>query len=135
MNEQYPRIFSTLLACAAAVFVTAAASPAEPSAQADPYYRCMAAAGGNTKDLINCGIDEFERDDRVLGKTYLSVQKNLSPAKRRDLQMLQRRWVEARDRTCLQEEIEVGGTLGTITGQACLFAETNKRIAWLREFR
>lgn len=78
---------------------------------------------------------ELDRRSRVLDEKYRSIRKKLSPAKLRRLQILQKRWIEERKRKCLQEEREIDGTLGMMTGKACLVEETDKRIEWLKKFR
>ncbi|WP_221792510.1 lysozyme inhibitor LprI family protein [Aquisediminimonas sediminicola] len=99
------------------------------------YEQCMAsgdAGMGMTSGMMECNNIEFIRLDDILNKTYQSIRKTLNLAQKRQLQLLERRWIARRDQQCLAEMIEIGGTLGRLSGSGCMLDETEKRIQWLK---
>ena len=84
--------------------------------------------------MFDCGRNELSRQDEVLNDTYRAVRKNLAPAKQKQLQDLERRWIAQREKKCNAQADELGGQDGTLSWYGCMIAETEQRIAWLKDF-
>lgn len=82
--------------------------------------------------IFDCYRQELSRKDKQLNITYRAVRKNLTPAKQRELQVLERGWIAQRDKTCKAEAD--GSQDGQISWYGCLLQETERRIAWLKDF-
>ena len=84
--------------------------------------------------LFDCSSDELSRQDEVLNSTYRAVRKNLTSAKQKQLQDLQRQWIALRDKKCKTEADDLGGQDGTLAWYGCLMHENEQRIEWLKNF-
>jgi uncharacterized protein YecT (DUF1311 family) len=132
---------SSLLAAAGVLSIPAyaeeAASSTKQRSLSPAYEKCLntgEARMGVMPAMFDCSRDELSRQDEVLNNTYRSVRKSLSPAKQKQLQDLERRWIGQRDRKCKTEADEVGGQDGTVFWYGCLIRETERRIEWLKDF-
>jgi uncharacterized protein YecT (DUF1311 family) len=83
--------------------------------------------------MIDCDDKELARKNVILNRTYQATCKELNPAQRRNLVILERQWIAQRDQKCRAEAIEIGGQDGQISWYGCMIGETEKRIKWLEK--
>jgi uncharacterized protein YecT (DUF1311 family) len=126
------------MATGALIFAAhAAGSGLARTKPADGFARCLDSGDarmGVMPAIFDCYRDELARKDTLLNDTYGSVRKRLAPARQQQLRDLERRWIADRDRTCNAEQDKVGGQDGTVAFYGCHIQQTERRIAWLKDF-
>lgn len=83
-------------------------------------------------DLIICGQQSFEKVDAVLNEQYKKTQTSLSPADKKQLTDVQRKWVRFKEAYCedLYQAV-LPGAEAPIEKLACLAQTTNARLGEL----
>ena len=112
-----------------------------PAAQADDsdysgaYRSCMETAAGVTASMIDCIAVELQRQDQRLNTAYRQLQDTLKPARRKQLQAVQRLWLPFRDAQCRFVADPGGGTAARVAGNACMLEMTADRARALEHMQ
>jgi uncharacterized protein YecT (DUF1311 family) len=110
----------------------------EKSLDSPADNRCLDRSGGVTIDMRNCAAAEMDRLDVRLNQSYRAAISRLpNHAAKRGLRDLQRRWLATRWDAChrrIDEDPEMGGTLGLVVLDACEISEVQRRIVWLEGY-
>ncbi len=110
----------------------ALASGSEPSKQ---YSACMDAFGGVTVAMLDCIATETKHQDSRLNKAYKDVMGQISAERKQQLRQAQRLWIKYRDANCNFYFDPDGGTLATVSTNACFMSETTERANELEDFK
>lgn len=94
------------------------------SAALDP---CLEKAGGVTAKMIDCIGAETTVQDQRLNDAYKQAMVKLTPARQRELQAVQRLWLQFRDANCKFAQDPDGGTMAAVEGTGCVMAMTAER--------
>ena len=126
--------------CCAATLVLALA-PLAASAQSDEtllskqYSACMDRFSSSTADMVGCMTAEAKRQDKRLNVAYqAALQHQQSPERKKQLQEVQRLWVQYRDANCGFYLDPQGGTLARLAGNDCVMTSTAQRAKELEGF-
>ena len=124
--------------CAALVLALA---PLAASAQSDEtllskqYSACMDRFSSSTADMVGCMTAEAKRQDKRLNVAYqAALQQQQSPERKKQLQEVQRLWVQYRDANCGFYLDPQGGTLARLAGNDCVMTSTAQRAKELEGF-
>ena len=124
--------------CAALVLALA---PLAASAQSDEtllskqYSACMDRFSSSTADMVGCMTAEAKRQDKRLNVAYqAALQHQQSPERKKQLQEVQRLWVQYRDANCGFYLDPQGGTLARLAGNDCVMTSTAQRAKELEGF-
>ena len=91
------------------------------------YSVCMDKSGGVTSNMIDCIVDETNRQDVRLNKVYKAFMAELSAERRKQLQTAQRAWITYRDANCNFYFDPDGGTIARVNSNSCFMSETATR--------
>ena len=126
---------------AAAIALACLLAGISPAAQADDsdysgaYRSCMGTAAGVTASMIDCIAVELQRQDLRLNAAYRQLQDTLKPARRKQLQAVQRLWLPFRDAQCRFVADPGGGTAARVAGNACVLEMTAHRARELEQLQ
>ena len=91
------------------------------------FTKCMKASDITNQGMLACIYDEYKREDIRLNKNYRVFKKELSLKKQKELQSLQKLWIEYRDKKCDFYYDLTGGTIDRLNHALCLLETTKKR--------
>ena len=91
------------------------------------YSVCMDKSDGVTSNMIDCIVDETNRQDVRLNKVYKAFMAELSAERRKQLQTAQRAWITYRDANCNFYFDPDGGTIARVNSNSCFMSETATR--------
>ena len=112
----------------ATVVVAATPARAEDQSKYSPAFQpCLDAANGVTTDMVNCIGAEIEVQDKRLNAAYKAALAKQTAARRKELQTVQRLWVQFRDANCNFAFDPDGGTMAHIESTDCVLAMTEAR--------
>lgn len=86
------------------------------------FNKCMSKSGGITSVMLNCIGDETVRWKQRLDAAYRKTLNGASPRRKQMLERQHRAFVRRRTKTC--EELDQGGTLGTLADADCFMERT-----------
>jgi uncharacterized protein YecT (DUF1311 family) len=99
------------------------------------FSACMDKSGGVTVDMLNCIGEETKNQDIRLNKAYKEVTTQISPARKKQLQDVQRTWIKFRDANCNFYADPDGGTMATVNSNDCFMSATASRAKELEGFK
>ena len=111
--------------------VSGPAAAAEGPEYSGTYSACMDKAAGVTASMVECIGVELQRQDRRLNAAYGQLLETLTPQRRRQLQSVQRLWLQYRDANCRFQADPNGGTIARVAGSACHLEMTTDRASEL----
>jgi uncharacterized protein YecT (DUF1311 family) len=91
------------------------------------FDQCMDASNGVTVDMMNCGSEEFDYQDKRLNAAYKHLRQVLLPTDWEAVRNGQRKWLADMDKACQGDEEVKGGTLEMIEFMACKLDRTVRR--------
>jgi len=80
---------------------------------------CIDRSNGVTAEMLDCIGAETKRQDVRLNKAYKDVMASLTPARKKQLQEVQRVWIKYRDVNCNFYADPDGGTLAALSSHDC----------------
>jgi uncharacterized protein YecT (DUF1311 family) len=114
-----------VLALLAALGVAPArAADDEPS---PALRKCLDAAGGVTNAVVTCIGTEVKVQDKRLNAAYKGAFATITPEQQKQLQTVQRLWIQYRDANCRLIFDLAGGTVGHVDGTDCVLMMTTRR--------
>ena len=123
--------------CAALVLALA---PLAASAQSDEtllskqYSACMDRFSSSTADMVGCMTAETKRQDTRLNAAYQAAMALQTPERKKQLQQVQRLWIQYRDANCGFYMDPQGGTLARLSANDCVMTSTAQRAKELEGF-
>lgn len=91
------------------------------------YSACMDRAGGVTIEMLDCIAEELNTQDARLNGAYQQLRSQLSAERKKELQVVQRQWIQYRDANCQFYHDPEGGTLHRVMANECMLRETAER--------
>jgi uncharacterized protein YecT (DUF1311 family) len=88
---------------------------------------CLDKAGGVTTEMVNCIGAEAEIQDKRLNAAYQKALAALTPARKKELQTVQRLWLQFRDANCSFAFDPDGGTMAHVESSGCVMTMTAQR--------
>lgn len=88
---------------------------------------CMDRSSGVTSSMIDCLEAESKRQGTRLNKAYKELMDQVSPERKKQLQVAQGAWVTFRDENCDFYEDPEGGTMATVSANDCFMSATAAR--------
>jgi uncharacterized protein YecT (DUF1311 family) len=117
-----------IAAVVATTIVAAAPGRAEDQSKYSPAFQpCLDKANGVTTDMVNCIGIEIEVQDKRLNAAYKAAMAKQNSARKKELQNVQRLWVQYRDANCGFAFDPDGGTMAHIETTNCVLAMTEER--------
>ncbi len=117
------RVLGLLLVSALVPTSSRAAEPApSPALEA-----CLDKAAGVTTEMVNCIGAEIAVQDKRLNAAYKQAMAKQTPARQKELQGVQRLWLQYRDATCKFAFDPDGGTLAHVESTDCVLTMTQQR--------
>ena len=116
-----PAVLVTLLLLAAGA---ARAGEAKLSPALDS---CLEKAGGVTTEMVNCIGAEIAVQDKRLNAAYKSALAKQTTARQKELQAVQRLWIQYRDANCKFAFDPDGGTMAHVESTGCVMTMTAER--------
>ena len=123
--------------CAALVLALA---PLAASAQSDEtllskqYSACMDRFSSSTADMVGCMTAETKHQDTRLNAAYQAAMALQTPERKKQLQQVQRLWIQYRDANCGFYMDPQGGTLARLSANDCVMTSTAQRAKELEGF-
>jgi uncharacterized protein YecT (DUF1311 family) len=99
------------------------------------FSACMEQSGGVTVSMLTCIGAETARQDTRLNKAYKDIIAQMSPARKKQLQDAQRRWIKYRDANCQFYADPEGGTAASVNAASCVMTATAGRSKELEGFK
>ena len=96
---------------------------------------CIDRSNGVTAEMLDCIGVETKRQDVRLNKAYKDVMASLTPARKKQLQEVQRVWIKYRDVNCNFYADPDGGTIATVNSNDCFMSATASRAKELEGFK
>lgn len=130
-----PLLFKTF--CAAVVLGCTGHAAGAQNADAllsKQYAACMGQRTGTTADLVDCTTAETQRQDARLNQAYKAAMAQQSPERKKQLQAVQRLWLQFRDANCGFYADPDGGTLARLGANDCMLTLTAQRARELEGF-
>lgn len=91
------------------------------------FSNCMDKSNGVTSSMIDCLEAESKRQSNRLNKAYKQLTDQLSPQRKKQLELAQGAWVTFRDENCDFYEDPEGGTTATVSANDCFMSATAAR--------
>jgi uncharacterized protein YecT (DUF1311 family) len=88
---------------------------------------CMDKSNGVTSSMIDCLESESKRQGTRLNKAYKELMDQVSPQRKKQLQVAQDAWVNYRDENCDFYEDPEGGTMALVSANDCFMSATAAR--------
>ncbi len=98
------------------------------------YTACMGQRTGTTADMTDCTTAEHKRQDMRLNQAFKAAMALQSPARKKQLQTVQRLWLQFRDANCDFYADPDGGTLARLGANECMMTLTAQRAQELEGF-
>ena len=90
------------------------------------WKRCLDKSGGVTASMLDCNSAEWDREDKRLNKVYGNVMSKLSPDRKKQLQTVQRLWIQYTRANCDFWDDPDSGTAANLAASSCrLKAQTD----------
>jgi uncharacterized protein YecT (DUF1311 family) len=89
--------------------------------------QCLDKAAGVTTEMVNCIGAETEIQDKRLNAAYQKALTTLTPARQKELQAVQRLWLQYRDANCKFAFDPDGGTMAHVESTGCFMTMTAER--------
>lgn len=89
--------------------------------------QCLDKAAGVTTEMVNCIGAETEIQDKRLNAAYQKALAVLTPARQKELQAVQRLWLQYRDADCKFAFDPDGGTMAHVESTGCFMTMTAER--------
>lgn len=121
-------IFSFLL-------VFSGAAMAREARLSSAFSSCMDKSDGVTAGMIDCINAEHKRQDTRLNKAYKVLIAEQTPARKKELQDVQRLWLKYRDANCAFYYDPDGGSMARINANSCVMDMTADRALELENMR
>lgn len=96
---------------------------------------CIDRSNGVTAEMLDCIGAETKRQDVRLNKAYKDVMASLTPARKKQLQEVQRVWIKYRDVNCNFYADPDGETLAALSSHDCFMSATASRAQELEGFK
>ena len=118
-----------------AALLLAAARPvmADNLGLTQQFSDCVDESGGVTVAMLNCIAAETERQDARLNKAYQKLMSQLSAARKKELETVQRLWSQYRDAKCNFYADPDGGTSAVVRVNDCFMSTTAARAKELED--
>lgn len=130
---------TTLRSLCITLAITFAGAPlvafAADAPQTRQYTACMDKTGTTTAGMVDCTSAETKRQDARLNIAYKALIADLSPARKTQLQEVQRAWIKFRDANCVFYADPDGGTMAVVEGNMCVMTTTTERARELEELK
>jgi uncharacterized protein YecT (DUF1311 family) len=127
-NVVKPGIRGTLAAAALLAGTLAAASARAGEPQFSPALdTCLDKAKGVTADMVDCIGAEIAVQDKRLNDAYKAAIAKLTPRRQKELQGVQRLWLQFRDANCKFAYDPDGGTMAHVESTGCIMSMTAER--------
>ena len=99
------------------------------------YAMCIEKAGLADHLILDCVIDEYQRQDALLNNIYKQLLSRVPSEKRERLKTLQRKWISYRDESCdlLGDFVGTEGSLAKREPMECQARLTAERVAELKK--
>ena len=88
---------------------------------------CMDKSNGVTSNMIDCLVAESNRQDARVNKTYKELMDQVSPQRKKQLEIAQGAWITFRDENCKFYYDPEGGTIATVNANDCFMSATAAR--------
>ena len=88
---------------------------------------CMDKSNGVTSNMIDCLAAESKRQGTRLNKAYKELMDQVSPERKKQLQVAQGAWITYRDENCKFYYDPEGGTIATVNANDCFMSATAAR--------
>lgn len=91
------------------------------------FDSCMNRSGGVTIGMIECMVQETEKQDARLNREYKKIMSQLSDERKKTLLVAQRAWIRYRDSNCAFYADPEGGTMARVLANSCVMSMTAER--------
>ena len=98
------------------------------------YTQCLQHAL-NEYDAVACTEQERKQQDKKLSNTYKKVMNSLTSSRQKDLQRVQRLWIQYTDAKCSFFYHKQSGSAGLGAAAQCKLNETIRRTLELKEIQ
>lgn len=88
---------------------------------------CMDKSNGVTSNMIDCLVAESNRQDARVNKAYKELMDQVSPQRKKQLEISQGAWITYRDENCQFYYDPEGGTIATVNANDCFMSATAAR--------
>jgi uncharacterized protein YecT (DUF1311 family) len=116
----------TLLAGGLALVLPVVCAAGDPTFS-PAFQPCLDKAGGVTTEMVNCIGAEADLQDKRLNAAYKKAMTVLTPARQKELQGVQRLWLQYRDAKCKFAFDPDGGTMAHVESADCMLTMTAER--------
>ena len=99
------------------------------------FSSCMDKSDGVTTSMIDCIGVEHKRQDARLNKAYKVLLSAQTPARKKELQDVQRLWLKYRDANCAFYYDPDGGSMARLNANSCMMDMTAERALELENMR
>jgi uncharacterized protein YecT (DUF1311 family) len=106
---------------------------ADDSQYSKQYSTCMDKAEGVTVNMLECMGDETSRQDARLNRAYKKLWSRQTPARKKQIQSVQRLWIKYRDADCDFHHAPDSGTIELLNESGCQLQVTTERAAELED--
>jgi uncharacterized protein YecT (DUF1311 family) len=124
-----------VLACvgiaAAASGVSGAEETEEPN-YSRAFQACDDAAGSDGPALVDCAVQESERQDRALNLAYQALMAKYEPGRKTKLVAAERAWIAFRDVECEMESASQDRAVSRVAKGRCVMRTTYNRLQTLQ---
>ena len=119
-------IRGTLALAAALTLVGSPVCAGEPKLS-PTLDKCLDKAAGVTPAMVDCIGAETTVQDKRLNDAYKAAIAKLTPARQKELQAVQRLWLQFRDANCKFAFDPDGGTMAHVESTGCVMSMTAER--------
>lgn len=102
-------------------------APAQDIGLTKQFSDCMDKSNGVTSNMIDCLVDESKRQDTRVNKAYKELMDQLSPERKKQLEIAQEAWITYRDKNCKFYYDPEGGTIATLSANDCFMSSIATR--------
>lgn len=109
------------------LLVVSSVTMAREARLSSAFSSCMDKSDGVTAGMIDCIGAEHKRQDARLNKAYKALVAEQTPARKKELQDVQRLWLKYRDANCAFYYDPDGGSMARINANSCMLDMTADR--------
>jgi len=91
------------------------------------FSGCMDKSNGVTSNMIDCLVAESNRQGARVNKAYKELMDQVSPQRKKQLEIAQGAWITYRDENCDFYYDPEGGTIATVNANDCFMSATAAR--------
>ncbi len=91
------------------------------------FSGCMDKSNGVTSNMIDCLVAESNRQGARVNKAYKELMDQVSPQRKKQLEIAQGAWITYRDENCKFYYDPEGGTIATVNANDCFMSATAAR--------